>query len=240
MNKILLITILLSGTHMLAPYLFQSQVNQQPISSQLSDEKAAALCREAKEKRDVYFGIWKKQFLKRNNMAQAFFDKHVSVDKYDVECQWVSGLSLRVEYKVTYDWAAINQHDQIVVLLYSQEEAYRHLPIKRDHLFSEEDVSDAIDKNVFFSSITPVKALDKMRFSSYEDAAKAFQKKIGVETLDNVRLSFYVPGKLPRQDGYPYLIGRGALGMKRNVCMDGYMNLVTGAVKARENACIVN
>lgn len=240
MNEVLLITMLLGGMQMPAPFPFQSTVNQQPMSLQASNDKAATLCREAKGKRDFYLGIWKKQFLERNAMERAFFDKQVSVDKYEVECEWVSGLSLRVEYKVAYDWAVINQHDQIIVLLYSQEGAYRHLPLKRDLLFTEKEVSYAIDKNVFFSSVSPVKALDKLRFSSPQDAARDFQKKIGSNNLENVRLSFYVPGKLPRQDGYPYLIGRGVIDIKRNVCIEGHMNLATGEVEARENACIVH
>lgn len=240
MSGVLLITMLLGGMRMLGPYPSQTQVTQQSMSLQAANEKAAALCRQAKDKRDLYLGIWKKQFLTRNGMAQSFFDKHVSVDKYEVECEWTSGLSLRVEYKVTYDWAVINQHDQIIVLLYSQEGAYRHLPLPRDTLFTEKEVLYAIDKSVFFSSISPVKALDKLRFSSYEDASKAFQQKIGSKDLQNVQLSFYVPGKLPRQDGSPYLIGKGVLDMKRNVCIDGHMNLVTGEVEARQNACVVN
>lgn len=239
MNKILLIILLLSSTPILTSYLFRQQANQQFLSSQLPSENAVALCREATDKRDMYFGIWKKQFLERNGMEQSFFDKHVLVDKYDVECQWASGLSLRVEYRVTYDWAVINQHDQIVIALYSQEEAYRHLPIQRDQLLTEEEVSYMLDESVF-SSITPIKDLDKMKFSSYEDAAKAFKEKIGTEDLENVRLSFYVPGKVPRQDGHPYMIGWGVIDGNRNLCISGYMNLVTGESEAHETACVVS
>ena len=240
MNQFVLLAVLLGGTQILAPYLLQSQINQQPASSQPSKGKAAALCREAKDKRDLYLEMWKKQFLKRNNMKRTFFDEHISVTKYDIECQWVSGLSLRVEYKVTYDWAVIDQYDQVVVLLYGQEEAYRHLPIKRDHLFDEEEVSYVIDNKVFVSSITPVKSFDKLGFSSYEDALKAFQHKIGGHRPENVQVSYYVPGKLPRTDGYPYLLGRGVVDMDRNVCVFGYMNLVTAEAVTHESACRVN
>jgi hypothetical protein len=178
--------------------------------------------------------------VKRNAMKRTFFDEHVSVTSYDIECQWVSGLSLRVEYKVTYDWAEINQHDQIIVLLYSQEGAYRHLPIKRDHLFDEEEVSYAIDKRVFFSSITPVKSIERLAFPSYENALKVFQRKLGGHRPENVQVSFYVPGKLPRTDGDPYLLGRGVVDDARNVCVFGYMNLVTAEAVTHESACRVN
>jgi hypothetical protein len=240
MNQFWLLAGLLAGSHILAPYLPHSVINQQPTSSQPSKQRAAALCQEAKGKRDLYLGIWKKQVLKRSDMQRTFFDEHVSVTSYDIECQWVSGLSLRVEYQVTYDWAVVNQHDQVIVLLYGEEEAYRHLPIKRDRLFDEEEVSYAIDKKVFFSSVTPVKSLAKLSFSSYEDALKTFQRKIGGHRPENVQVSFYVPGKSPRTDGYPYLLGRGVVDMQKNVCVFGYMNLVTAEIVTHESACQVN
>lgn len=243
MNKTLMSAVLIGGIFILAvAYPLQSQVKEQHTTLQSSEKKtkAIALCREAKDKRDLYFKIWKKQFLKRNNMAETYFDSHIAVTKYDIDCQWISGLAFRVQYNLTYDWAIINHQDQIVVLLYEREEAYRHLPIKRDHLFDEEEVSYAIDKNVFFSSITPVQALDKMGFLNYEEARQAFQKEVGGEKLDGVRLSFYVPGKLPREDGYPYLIGRVVIDWTKNLCIEGYMNLVTGKTVSWKNACVIN
>ncbi len=240
MNQFLLLAGLIAGAQISAPSLLPSQLNHQPTSVEPSNQKAAALCQQAKDRLDQYFAMWKRQVLKRSDMKPAFFQKHISVAKYDIECQWVSGLSLRVEYQVTYDWAVISQHDQVIVLLYGQEEAYRHLPIKRDQLFDEAEVSYAIDKRVFFSSITPVKSLDKLLFSSYEDALKAFQRKIGGHRPENVQVSFHVPGKLPRTDGYPYLLGRSVVDMQRNVCVFGYMNLVTGEAAAHESACQVN
>lgn len=242
MSKTFRLVVLTGGICILLPYLLGSQTSQHARNSQSFEEKAGSLCQQAKDKRDMYLEIWKKQFLKRNSMEQAFFDKHVSVTKYDIECQWKSGLSLRVAYNVTYDWAVVGHQDQIVVLLYDQEKIYRHLPIKRDHLFDEEEVSYAIDNAIFFTTVGRVKALDKLGFASYEDALKAFRKKIGSENLDNVRLAFFVPGRRPQpsEDGHPYLLGRGIDSMDKNVCIGGYMDLVTGEVVAQENACVVN
>lgn len=112
-------------------------------------------------------------------MKRTFFDEHISVTKYDIECQWVSGLSLRVEYK-------------------------------------------------------------KLGFSSYEHALKAFQHKIGGHRPENLQVSYYVPGKLPRTDGYPYLLGRGVVDMERNVCVYGYMNLVTAEAVTHASVCRFN
>jgi len=239
MNQLLLALVFLGSSHLITDCLFQSTTNQ-PSSSQQTTEKATVLCREAKDKRDLYLAMWQRQFLKRSDMKQSFFDKNISVTKYDIECQWVSGLSLRVEYKVAHDWAVIDQYDQVIVLLYGEEDAYRHLPLKRDQLFDESEVSYALDKRVFFSSITPVKSLDKLAFPSYQNALAAFQRKLGGHKPENVEVSYYVPGKLPRTDGYPYLLGRGVVSMQKNVCVFGYMNLVTGEAVTHESACRVH
>ena len=210
-----------------------------------SDSPAAgtgveALCREARDRRDAYLEIWKSQFLKRNRMDRAYFDTHVQVGKYDVECEWVSGLSFRVEYTVKFDWAAIEAQDQIVVLLYESESAYRHLPIKRDHLFDESEVACAIDKQVFFSGISLVKPAGKLAFPSQAAALEAFRKKAGTRELDNVRLAFYVPGNVPRIDGHPYMLGRGTIDAAKNLCVEGHVNLVTGEITTWNNACIMH
>ena len=102
------------------------------LAQQTGETPSLSICREAREKRDVYLGIWKSQFLKRNRIDQTYFDNHVRVRDADVECSWQSGLSFRVQYTVTFGWAAIEAQDQLVILLYESESAYRHLPLGRD------------------------------------------------------------------------------------------------------------
>ncbi len=236
MNKFLILAIL-----MIAAEAFPSPVLQSSSGarvSELSSRKAAPHCQEAKDKRDTYLEIWKAQFSRRNTLDQSLFDTHISVVDYDIECAWVSGISFRVRYKVTYDWAVVEHQDQFVVLLHNKEEAYSHLPIKRDRLFDEEEVAYAIDKHIFFSSVAPVKVVGKLAFESYEEALKAFQKQLGGEKIENARISLFVPGK--GEDGYPYLLGRGVVDASKNVCVNGYMNLVTGRAEARRDACVVN
>lgn len=211
-----------------------------PPGSPESGGDADALCREAKSRRDAYLEIWKSQFLKRNRMDRAYFDTHIQVRSYDVECGWVSGLSFRVEYTVKFDWAAIEAQDQIVVMLYESESAYRHLSIKRDHLFDESEVALAIDKQVFFSGISTVKPAGKLAFPNHAAALEAFRKKAGTTDLDNVRLAFYVPGNVPRIDGHPYMLGRGTIDAAKNLCVEGHVNLVTGEIVTWTNACIVH
>jgi len=211
-----------------------------PSTSPATGTDAEALCREARARRDAYLEIWKNQFLKRNRMDRAYFDNHVRVRDADVECSWQSGLSFRVQYTVTFGWAAIEAQDQLVILLYESESAYRHLPLVRDRLFDESEISLTIDKQVFFSGISAVKPAAKLSFANQAAALEAFAAKAGTKDLDNVRLAFYVPGNVPRIDGHPYLLARGTVNAKQNQCVEGHVNLVTGEIKTWANACIVH
>lgn len=233
MKNIFILIVLLISIHYVAPPQLESQIKQQ---STFSSETADALCREGKDKRDLYFGMWKREFLKRNNMVQNYFDNHVSVIKYDNECSVNGGVVFRIKYQVRYDWALIKQNDMFAVLMSSQEEAYRHLPIKRDRFFNDAELSYVLDK-INYPSISPVKSIEKLAFSSYEEALKTFQQKVKGLISENVQLTFFQSGKLPRIDGYPYLTGRGVLNKEKNLCVKGYMNLVTSETMTRDTYC---
>ena len=235
MNKSLIFVMLVGSTLGMS----DSQCSSDPSPAKPA-QNAESFCQEANGKRETYFAIWKNQFLKRNAMAREYFDEHVSVTKYEMQCQWQDGIILRVEYDVTYDWAVVSYYDQVIVMLYDQGTAYRYLPIKRNHFFTEEEVAFLLDNNVYGKSITPVKSLTVLGFSNYETALAAFQEGIGGYTPINVKLSFYVPGKIPRMDGDPYLIGFAVVDEAKNDCRSGYLNLVTGQVVANPAACWVN
>lgn len=211
-----------------------------PADGRAPASDAEALCREARNRRDAYLEIWKSQFRKRNRMDRASFDSVIRIRSHDVECDWESGLSFRVEYTVTFDWASIEANDQLVILLYGSESAYRQLPLRRDTFFDEAEIALTIDRQVFFSGISSVKPAARLAFASQTAALEALAAKAGTKDLENVRLAFYVPGNVPRIDGHPYLLARGTLDAAKNQCVEGHVNLVTGKITTRPNACIVH
>ena len=59
------------------------------------------------EQIEFYTDFWKTEFLARNGMSQAYFDAHITdVDTWSHT--WNSGISFRVIYLVTIDWAVIS------------------------------------------------------------------------------------------------------------------------------------
>ena len=194
-------------------------------------KRGEALCQDARNMREMYFKIWKEQFLKKNNMDQVYFDKHISIINYDVSCVWVDGLSFNVRYKIIYDWLDIENYDSLVIFLY-KEGLYGHSPIKIDQFFDKTDLSYAVDAHFGNSHIMLVKPIDKLAFSSYEEALKTFQNKVGTEKLDNLRIFIMV-------DGYPYIQGRSIVHGEQNSCILASMNLVTGKSSISKTVCVI-
>jgi hypothetical protein len=83
-----------------------------------------------------------------------------------------------------------------------------------------------------------LKSQYSLKYETFQSAFNAFKNatnsNMGIE-----RISFYVPGKLPHEDGNPYFIGRGTLSKNSNECIVGYMNLVTGVTESHDDVCVI-
>ncbi len=77
-----------------------------------------------------------------------------------------------------------------------------------------------------------------LKYATADDAVKAFRAATDPNMVP-VRIATYVPGKLPREDGDPYFIGRGVINQKNNDCIVGYMNLVTGITESHHDVCVI-
>ena len=142
-------------------------------------------------------------------------------------------------YKVKIDWAEIPAYDQFIAKLRPGETLYG-LTLPKGVYLSEDEIEVLVNKNAFNSSIGIIKPIKKLKFSSKTQAIKTLQKIAKTDKIGFDRYTYYVPGKLPRTDGYPYLLGFGTIDYKKNECIRGYLNLVTGDGYAGKTACWYN
>ncbi len=185
-----------------------------------------------------YLDIWRNQIQKRNDMSNEYFTQHVvpynaSIDAWDI------GESFRVQYRVTITWAVIGESDQFVVNLRSSEPAYQHLDIPRDVYLSESEVEVILDEQVFSSSVTRIVSVERLKFCNQQEAVTALQNVAHTDRIGFDRIAYYVPGRLPREDGYPYLFGSGEIDRNENRCITGRLNLVSGIGEGRETVCVI-
>ena len=144
-----------------------------------------------------------------------------------------------MEYTVRIAWAMIPEFDDFIVRLSSSESAYQHLPIPRDVYLTEAEVETVLDEGVFSSSVTRITPVETLAYCDQLEAVTALQEIANSDRIGFDRLSFYVPGRLPREDGHPYLFGRGQLDPFQNLCVEGRLNLVTRSGEAREGVCVI-
>jgi hypothetical protein len=184
----------------------------------------------------TYLDFWKSEFLIRDTMTSAYFNSHISQIKASANC-YNSGISFRVDYKVTIDWAVIDDYNQFIVELYSSEPAYQYLNIPRDQFLGTSVLQTILNNSVEGSYIGYVKSITSLPYSSNAIAIQAFQDSVGSSVILPQSISYYVPGKLPHKDGYPYFLGFGTINDSLNQCIEGYFNLVTGQSHSDTTVC---
>lgn len=84
-----------------------------------------------------------------------------------------------------------------------------------------------------------IKPIEKLRFSSYQDAVAALNQAAHTDKINATRFAYYVPGNLPRINGDPYLLGDGVIDCSQNSCVSGNLNLSTGEVKVSRQPCVI-
>lgn len=186
-----------------------------------------------------YLNIWLTEFLNRNNMSEDYFNNHIDVNEAYLST-YSNGELFHVEYTVFIDWAAIDNSDRFIVFISSSADAYQQYSIPRDAYLSESEISIVIDNNVFDSSITPIISLEELEYEDANDALQDLRNEADTCSLEFESLSYWVPGNIPREDGYPYLFGRGEIDQAANECIKGHINLATGDVDFNYTECIID
>ena len=77
-----------------------------------------------------------------------------------------------------------------------------------------------------------------LKYEAFSDAATAFKIATNPK-MEPTGIVMYVPGKIPHEDGDPYVIGRGVIDQNKNDCIVGYMNLVTGFTESHRDVCVI-
>ena len=185
-----------------------------------------------------YADLWKREFMGRNNISESYFDTHISSIWTSSNC-WNSGITFQINYRITIDWAIIDRADKFIVMLSSSTNAYQYLDIPRDVFLDDVHIGLVLDNSVFGSSVGPVVPLENLPYESCWDAVLAFQDSAGSEEMLPTRIAYYVPGKIPRVDGYPYFIGWGIIDLDANECIDGYFNLFSSESDAWMTYCVI-
>lgn len=178
------------------------------------------------EKISDYTTMWKTMFAQSSGISEAVLAPLIKVDKTEI-MSWNSGKTFVVQYTLAMDWARVTRRDKFMVWLSKSKSEFRDLGLPLDTWLSGQEIRKTIGNQALGVVIGKVAAKTKLAFTSL-DEAKAFVCKANqLSSLDKADITFDVPGKIPHDDGQPYLVWSTFLDEKANKLMRGYINLVT-------------
>ncbi len=158
-----------------------------------------------------YRQIWQAEFQRRNQFSADVFAASVAIDREEI-MRTDSGNYYWVVYFVRGGWVSIKAVDQLMVFRKSSAGAHRTLSLPLDTWFSAEQVAQAVDARWDASEMTRVSPIGQLAYASLDAAKAEISKKTGITQFIDTEAVFYVPGKLPRSDGDPYLLFTGTRG----------------------------
>jgi hypothetical protein len=183
-----------------------------------------------------YYEIWKSIMLVQSEMSVDYFNDHIT-DYRLSSTEWSGGISFKITYILTIDWVDIRCSDEFLVKMNASYDAFTHLDIPRDVFLSKEEIEFNIANEVH-SDVSRYQTIETLKYSNCAEVFAAVNETENTNiTLDYV--TYYVPGKLPREDGDPYYMLSGNVCGNKNECWSGYINLVTGEKEIWKDACII-
>ena len=213
------------------------QIPEFPIKSFVPLD-VEAIC-DGEELCSFYLNIWKSEFLNRNNMAEEYFNNHIDVDEAYFST-YNDGENFHVEYTVFIGWAAIEYSDNFIVFIASSADAHSDYAGPRDTYLPESEISIVLNTGIFNSSIASIISIEELAYTDANDALQDLRNKADTCSLEFDRLSYWIPGNIPREDGYPYLFGRGVIDQALNQCISGQINLYTMEADFGYRQCVID
>ena len=190
------------------------------------------------EQEQVYLDIWKTLLFERTGMTEAYFDAHFS-NIHTYAHDWNSGKTFNVTYDFEVDWLKITHRDDFLIYMNSSLSSYPQHNIPRDQFLDKSWIEFFLDNRVASSDMVNVKPIETLAFSDCREAVNHIRAETGLERLTPNKYSFFVAGKQPQRDGYPYLIVSGIENPNANECSLGYINLFDKSLDGHMSVCCI-
>lgn len=184
--------------------------------------------------KSYYFNAWKSILKQKSNMSDVYFDKHVQ-NIVISPSSWDAGISYRVDYFMCYDWLKVRCFDEFLIMLDSNYQIARSPNwighgMPRNQFLSKSVIQNNLNKDIL-SEISTYQLIETLPYRSLNSLCAAIRRDMSLTTFNIDRISYFVPGKLPREDGYLYAIIEGPIsGSTLENCkwLSGYYNLSDG------------
>jgi hypothetical protein len=180
-----------------------------------------------------YQDIWKQLFLEKNNLTEAYFNKHVELCESNIH-DWNEGVSFSICYKIKIDWAIAYHCDQFIIKIKAENNYYPALNLPRNSYLTKESIKVAISGHAFSSDIIKLSNMEALKFNSMEKALKYLINKAEVSTLCTNGVF------INESTGNLMLEATGQYENEVNKCIQGQIDLMNTEVYISESPCFID
>ena len=176
----------------------------------------------------IYADIWKKLFIKKNNMTEDYFDKHFTIINSRTSPQETR---FYISYRIQNDWAIAVWGDAFIIKIAVDNNRYPDIGLPKGTFLTLEEIEAAIDNGGFTSKISNVPKTGPLRYSSMNEAIDSLIKAAPVDTICFNRVFLNLP------TGTLTLEAFAAYEDEENSCIKGTIDLITGSTYIVNISC---
>lgn len=208
------------------------------VASARAAPPTPAQCEQAKAELPAHVAWWREHLAARLGRAPGALGDRVTLTRSEVIC-WNAGIGVDVQYSVRYGWAEVSGQDRFPVLHTERRDG---TPIPQPRFLSRAEMADPSPPGLAPPEFMPIAPDRPLAFASAAAAgahlAEALRQQTGTApTAVQTRLNFYVPGRVPRVNGHPWLLMQATLDGAANRCGTGQLNLMTGERQVSATPC---
>lgn len=188
---------------------------------------------------EKYLPVWKRLFMEKNGISNDYFDKHIKILETGISTDQSRQLSpnsrgreyFEILYNIKVDWIELNNADHLVIRQKDQQ----------DYLSIDAFIAEEKNAKETFQQAGKFIPIEKAPVSFEEAVVKLQQINADAKYLKPVYLTlgFKSPSYDKEQiaNGGVLLYGEGTIDFKKNKCVEGYFNLVTGKGSTMRTVC---
>jgi hypothetical protein len=188
---------------------------------------------------EKYLSVWKKLFMEKNNISEDYFNKHIQIIETGISTDQSRQLSptnrgreyFEILYHIKVDWIELNNADHLVIRKKDQQE----------YLTIDEFIAEEKNAGETFQQVGRFIPIDKAPISFDEAVEKSQQVNSDAKYLKPLYLTlgFKSPSYDKEQiaNGGVLLYGEGTINFKKNECVEGDFNIVTGKGSTMRTLC---
>lgn len=179
-----------------------------------------------------YQAIWKDLFIKKNNLPDSLFDKHIQLMQSDTSTS-KAGIFYNICYRIQSEWAIAYHCDRFIILITDTAKNALNKDLPRNEYLSEDHIEKTLDKKIYGASLLHFSNPSIIRYASMQDALQTLIRSANVNTL--CMGSVYI-----NDLGHFTLEASAQYANKNNACITASLDLATGITTTKDGPCRID